>query len=102
MEVKSLKNGNFSIIFPKSFTLAEVPVFTAMVMALEKRECKAIILDMKKLELIDSIGIKHLDNFITSIQRHGAVVSAINASSRVRSICTYKGLVVQFDDNLPS
>ena len=98
MEVRLLQNGIYSVNFSKCFTLAETPVFTAITMPLEKRDVSSIILDMRRLELIDSIAIRHLMNFKAKMERKGANVKAINASPRIRSICIYKKFDIKFDD----
>lgn len=99
MELHSLKNGIFSIAFSKSFTLGEVPLFTAIVMSLEKKLVKAVILDMAKLELIDSTAIKNVDAFIKQLRGQGRGVATIRASRRIRWILSYKGVEMFFDDN---
>lgn len=99
MEVKLLQSGVYSVIFSKSFTLAEAPIFMALTMPLEKKDITNVLLDMGKLELIDSIGIKHLDNFKKLMENKGALVKAIHASSRICSICRYKKFDIHFDDS---
>lgn len=97
MKTKLLKEGVYSIIFSKSFTLVELPIFNALAMSLEKKQADTIILDMEKLELIDSMGISHLNNFIKSIEKQCSSIVATGANPRIRSICLYRGLQVSFE-----
>ncbi len=72
---------------------------TAIVMALEKKLVKAVVLDMAKLELIDSTAIKNIDAFIKQLREQGKGIATIRASRRMRWILSYKGVEMFFDDN---